>query len=286
MKTGLVLEGGAMRALFSVGVMDVMMEQHVEFDGAIGVSAGAAFGCNYKSHQPERALRYNLKYCRDPRYCSFRSLIQTGDLFGADFCYHEIPEKLDPFDEETFNQSPMEFHLVCTDLKTGRAVYHPCDEISPQTLEWMRASASMPLASRIVEIDGYKLLDGGIADSIPLRYFEQLGYTRNVVVLTQPPDYVKQKNKALPLIRFAYRKYPKFIEAAARRHLLYNAATQYVREKARQGEVFVIQPEKALPIGHVEHHPEKLQTIYQIGRQTTLKNLEALKQFLNAPSKE
>lgn len=285
MKTGLVLEGGAMRALFSVGVMDVLMENHIQFDGAIGVSAGAAFGCNYKSNQPGRALRYNLKYCNDLRYCSFRSLIKTGDLFGVDFCYHEIPEKLDPFDEVVFENSPMEFYLVCTDLTTGKAVYRKCEKVDSQTLEWIRASASMPLAARVVDIDGYKLLDGGIADSIPLRKFEELGYQRNVVILTQPADYIKHKNKALPLLRLSLRKYPQFIQAAATRHHRYNATTRYVKKRAAEGDVFVIQPETALPIGHVEHHPEKLQAIYDIGRQTAHKQLAALRTFLeNTPT--
>ena len=124
MKTGLVLEGGGLRGVFSAGVMDVLMEEGIEFDGAIGVSAGAAFGCNYKSRQPRRAILYNMKFAKDPRYSSMRSLIATGDLFNAQFCYHDIPEKLYPFDWEAFRQNPMEFYLVCTDVETGEPVYH------------------------------------------------------------------------------------------------------------------------------------------------------------------
>ena len=126
MKTGLVLEGGAMRGLFSAGVMDVLMEHQITFDGAIGVSAGAAFGCNYKSRQPGRVIRYNTMYAKDPRYCSLRSFLRTGDLFRADFCYHELPKKLDVFDAEAFQQNPMEFYVVCTDIQTGKAVYRKC----------------------------------------------------------------------------------------------------------------------------------------------------------------
>ena len=121
MKTGLVLEGGAMRGLFTAGVTDVLMENDITFDGLIGVSAGAAFGCNYKSGQIGRALRYNTEYCNDPRYCSFRSLVKTGDLFGADFCYRQIPCELDKFDMEAFSENPMEFYVVATDIETGKS---------------------------------------------------------------------------------------------------------------------------------------------------------------------
>lgn len=147
MKCGLVLEGGAMRGLFTAGVTDVFMENGIAFDGAVGVSAGAAFGCNYKSYQPGRAIRYNTRFCRDKRYCSIRSLITTGDMFGADFCYHEIPEKLDVFDFDTYENSAMEFYVVCTDVETGKPVYHRCDTMNSRELEWLRASASMPMAA-------------------------------------------------------------------------------------------------------------------------------------------
>lgn len=158
MKYGLVMEGGAMRGLFTAGVIDVLMENAITFDGAVGVSAGAAFGCNYKSNQPRRVIRYNTRFCHDKRFCSVSSLVKTGDMFGADFCYHEIPNKLDIFDYKTFNESPMEFYVVCTDVTTGKPVYRRCRVADDNELEWIRASASMPLASRIVEIGGMKLL--------------------------------------------------------------------------------------------------------------------------------
>ena len=280
MKSGLVLEGGAMRGLFSAGVCDVMMEHHVEFDGMIGVSAGAAFGCNYKSHQPGRVLRYNLKYCNDPRYCSLRSLLKTGDLFGADFCYHEMPERLDVFDVKTFEASPMEFYVVCSDVETGKPVYHRCDKVTYDMLEWMRASASLPLVSRIVEVNGYKLLDGGICDSIPLRRFEAMGYDRNVVVLTQPKGYQKEPNKMVPLLRTVLKKYPRIIEAIARRHEIYNETLAYIEERKANGDVFVLRPEGKLPIKRVEHDPKVLQDVYDRGRAVSAKALPALMDFL------
>lgn len=280
MKRGLILEGGAMRGLFTAGVIDVMMEHGLTYDGAVGVSAGAVFGCNYKSHQPGRVLRYNLAYCKDPRYCSIRSLIKTGDLFGAQFCYRDIPNRLDPFDIETYQKDPMDFWVVATDVTTGQPVYHNCLTGGETDLDWFRASASMPLAARIVEIDGHRLLDGGIADSIPLAFAEE-HYQRNVVVLTQPLGFVKEKNKALPLMRRAFRQYPKVVEVMARRHEQYNEATAVIREKERRGELFVLRPEAPLNVGRVEHDPEKLQKAYDHGRAVAEKRLAALKEFLN-----
>ena len=229
MKTGLVLEGGAQRGMFTAGALDVMMERGVNFDGLIGVSAGACFGCNFKSHQPERAMRYNLKYIRDPRYCSLQSLIKTGDLYGADFCYREIPLHLDPFDSETFRKSPVEFYVVCTDVHSGEAVYQKLTKGDEEDMDWIRASASMPMVSRVVHVGGRDLLDGGAADSIPLRWFQSIGYEKNVVILTQPRDFVKQKNSMLPLMRIALRKYPKLVDTMAHRHEVYNASTALVR---------------------------------------------------------
>lgn len=280
MKTGLVLEGGAMRGLFSAGVMDVLMEHQIAFDGAIGVSAGAAFGCNYKSRQPGRVIRYNTEYARDPRYCSLRSLFKTGDLFGADFCYHELPNKLDPFDTEAFQQNPMEFYVVCTDVLTGEAVYQKCGIADDECFEWLRASASMPLVSRTVEIGGRRMLDGGIADSIPLRYFEQIGYKKILVILTQPEGYRKKKNKALPLIRLSFRQYPKMVEALEKRHKKYNDTLAYVKKREREGAVLVLRPQDSLSIGRVEHNPERMRQVYDCGRKVALQSLEQIEAFL------
>ncbi|MDO4745931.1 MAG: patatin family protein [Bacillota bacterium] len=280
MKTGLVMEGGAMRGLFTAGVIDVLMENGIEFDGAVGVSAGAAFGCNYKSKQIGRVLRYNLDYCKDPRYCSFRSLVKTGDLFGAEFCYRVIPEKLDVFDYEQFNGNPMEFHVVCTDVHTGRAVYKAFRNTDEDLLEWIRASASMPMASRIVEVGGYQLLDGGISDSIPLKYFEAQGYDKNVVILTRPKAYVKGPNKLMPIMKKVLRKYPGLIDVMNRRHEEYNETVEYIKQREEEGAAFVIRPERPLDIGKIEHDPDKIKGAYEAGRSEGMKTLEAVKQFL------
>ena len=280
MRTGLVLEGGAMRGMFTCGVTDVMMENGLTFDGAMGVSAGAIFGCNYKSGQPGRAIRYNLAFCQDKRYGTFRSLLKTGDLYDADFCYRQIPDELDWFDTDTFERNPMEFWVVATDVLTGKAVYHKCTDGRREDVTWIRASGSMPLAAKPVEVGGYTMLDGGIADSVPLRKMEELGYDRNVVVLTQPKGYVKGQNKAIPLMKMALRKYPDFIRTAENRPGMYNETIRYVREKERAGEVFVIRPEAALDIGKTEHDPERLKAVYEQGRAVMEKRLAALREFL------
>lgn len=277
--TGLVLEGGAMRGLFTAGVIDVLMENGIAFPAFVGVSAGAAFGCNYKSRQIGRALRYNKRFCRDPRYCSFRSLFKTGDVFGAQFCYHEVPNTLDPFDGKAFNENPMAFYLVASDVETGKPFYKRLDRADDTAYEWIRASASMPIVSRVVELDGKKFLDGGVTDSIPLAFMERQ-YDRNVVVLTRPRDYQKQPASKLWLYRLTLRKYPNMLRAVRERHLMYNEQRAHVFAQEKAGKAFVICPDKPLEVGRMEHDPEQLQKAYDTGRQTALRQLGALKRFM------
>ena len=279
MKKGLVLEGGAMRGLFTAGIIDVMMEAGVEPDGLIGVSAGAAFGCNYKSRQPGRAIRYNTRFAKDKRYSGLKSLLTTGDYFNAQFGYHIVPYQYDIFDVEAFEQNPMEFIVVCTDVLTGQAVYHKMERVDFDELEWLRASASMPLASKVVEVAGRKLLDGGVADSIPLEYFESIGYDRNVVILTQPEGYTKQRTKLMPLMRIGLRHYPEMVQAMDRRYLMYNRELEFVRQAEREGRCLVIRPDGKLPIGHISHDPEEMKRVYQIGREMGLRYIERIKAF-------
>lgn len=281
MKTGLVMEGGAMRGMFTAGVIDVFMENGIEFDGAIGVSAGATFGCNIKSHQIGRAFRYNCAYYKDYRYGSFKSWKKTRNLFDVDFCYHELPEKLDVFDTDTFRDNPMDFYVVASNLETGKAEYHKCYDGLEKDLEWIRASASIPMVSEIVELDGLRLLDGGIADSVPLSYFESIGYERNVVILTRPDSYRKKKNKATGLCRRWYREYPAFVEAFANRHNAYNANIDYVRGQEKAGKAFVIRPDEDLRANSMEKNPDKLRAIYEAGRKTAASNLESVRDFLS-----
>ena len=279
MKRGLVLEGGAMRGLFTAGILDVMMEAGIEPDGLIGVSAGAAFGCNYKSRQIGRAIRYNARFAKDPRYSGVWSLLKSGDYFNAEFGYHVVPKQYDIFDVETFKKNPMEFIVVCTDVETGQAIYHKIDHVDFDELEWLRASASMPLASKVVEVGGHKLLDGGVSDSIPLAYAESIGYEHNVVILTQPEGYVKKRSKLMPLLRLALRKYPEMVKAMDTRYLMYNRELDYVRQAEQEGRCLVIRPEEKIPIGHVSHDPDQMRLVYDMGRDMGKKRLNDIKAF-------
>ena len=279
MKKGLVLEGGAMRGLWTAGVTDVMMEHDIWPDGLIGVSAGAAFGCNYKSRQIGRAIRYNTRFARDKRYSGLWSLLTSGDYFNAKFGYHVVPYEYDLFDTKTFEQNPMQFIVVCTDVETGEAVYHDMNHVSFDELEWLRASASMPLVSKVVEVQGRKLLDGGVSDSIPLSFFESIGYDRNVVILTQPLGYQKQPSKLMPLMRLSLREHPQFVKAMSERYIMYNRQLEFVAQAEKEGRCLVIRPDEKIPIGHISHDPEQMRRVYEIGRQVGERYIEKIKEF-------
>lgn len=282
MKCGLVLEGGGMRGLFTAGVLDELMEQGLDhsFQGAVGVSAGACFGVNIKSGQQGRALRYNIQMCGNPNYISLRSLLTTGNLINAEFCYHTVPMQIDVFDGEAFARHPMEFHLVCTDCHTGQPVYHTIDHVDYEVLEWIRASASLPMVSRPVVLGGHTMLDGGISDSIPLRYFQQQGYDRNIVILTQPLGYRKQPTPAMWMVKLLMHRYPKVIECMQHRHEMYNAELDYVMQQAAQGNTLIIAPPEKLDIGRVEQNPDKLRLVTRLGREACLRQLDEIRAFL------
>lgn len=277
---GLVLEGGAMRGLFTAGILDVLMENGITFDKAAGVSAGAVFGCNYKSHQIGRSIRYNVKYADNWRYKSYRSLLFTGDLYGAEFCYHTLPDELDPFDRETFAKDPLDFYAVATDVTTGEAVYHLLTDGGEEDMEWLRASASMPLASKVVNINGRLLLDGGISDSIPLEFMEKKGCTKNLVILTQPESYTKHQYKAFKAIAAALHKYPVLIQALKDRPAMYNAQKAYVKVREDEGTAFVLRPPHSLNISPLEKNPDELQRVYDTGRKLAGEKLQMIIDFL------
>lgn len=281
MKKGLVLEGGAMRGMFTSGVIDVLMENNVEFDGLIGVSAGATFGCNYKSRQIGRALRYNKRFMGDHRYCGFRNIFLHGELFPASFCYEKLPNELDIYDWDTFEKNPVEFYCVVSDCESGTPIYKKLTDCRGPEMDWLRASASMPLVSKPVRVDGKILLDGGMTDSIPLKAFENLEFEKNLVVLTQPADFVKQPAGMKGLMKLLLHKYPKLVEAMANRHIVYNQETKYVFEQEKAGKCVVICPEKSLGIGRLEKNPDELQRVYDEGRKAALSKLEEVKKFLN-----
>lgn len=277
-RTGLVLEGGGMRGIYTAGVLDVLMEHGISFDGVIGVSAGAIHGCSFVSGQIGRSIRYYKKFCRDKRFMSFRNVIRTGDIVDEQFCYHELPETLDPFDYDAFERSPVKYYVTCSNLETGKAEYLQITDMRGQ-IDLMRASASLPYVSRIVEFDGKKLLDGGCTDSIPVHAFMKMGYEKNVVVLTRHREYVKEPEHA-SLAKVYYRQYPKFATAMENRHKAYNNSRKLIRRLQEEGKAFVICPSQELNIGRTCHDPEKLQEVYDLGRRDTIRQLGNLEVFM------
>lgn len=283
-KTAIIMEGGALRGIFTCGVIDVLMENGITFDGAAGISAGAVLGCNIKSKQIGRGLRYNLKYCKDKRYHSIKSLRKTGDLFNVEFCYNELPNKLDIFDTDTFKNNPMKFYCGTTQVSTGKAVFHECTTGDETDLLWLRASASMPIVSRVVEIENEGYLDGGIANSVPYEFMENLGYNRNLIVLTRPKGYRKKKTKHKFLIKHFLKKMPKIKDAVLNRYSEYNKEMDEIDERESNGISLVIRPPKALDISKTEKDPKKIQATYDLGRNEALKRLDEIKKFFNIES--
>ena len=278
---GLILEGGGMRCAFTAGVLDCWMEQGIRFTDVYGVSAGACQACSYLCDQPGRGLRVWTDYLDDPRFCSMKSLITTGDLFGAELNYDLVPRKLDPLDNETFLKSGAKFIAVLTDIETGRPVYYPVRDMFDD-IKAVQASASLPLISRAVDIRGHKYLDGGVTDSIPIRRSVADGHEKNVLVLTQAPGYQKEPNKALGMMRVRYARYPKLVEAVARRHTMYNDTLAYIEQQHKAGKAFILQPESTPGVGRIEKDPEKLKRLHDIGFSTALRQLDALKAFLDS----
>ena len=279
-KTGIVLEGGGMRGMYTCGILDVLMENRIYLDGMVGVSAGIAFGCNYKSRQIGRALRYNVRFAHDKRYSGLMSLLKTGNYYNAYFAYKLVPTHYDVFDYNVFEDSPMECYAVCFDVKSGEGVYHRLDHVNDDFFEWIRASASMPVVAQPVEVGGRLLLDGGLADSIPLEFMMSKGYQRNVVILTREEGFRKTAEHGMWLMKPMLRKWPKVIEALRHRPAHYNQQLQVVREQERLGNAFVFRPLKPLNVSRTTHDPKEMNRVYQQGREEALQRLDELKKFL------
>lgn len=267
-KTGMVIEGGGMRGIYAAGVLDVLSDYELPIDGLIGVSAGAIHGCSYVSKQKGRSIRYYKKYCTDDRFMSVKSLIRTGSIVGTQFCYHDLPEQLDPYDYDVFNQSKIKFYVTCSNLATGKAEYLQITDMKGQ-IDLMRASASLPFLSEIVSFDGMKLLDGGCTDSVPVRAFQKMGYEKNLVILTRPDSYVKKKEPYL-FSGLVYRKYPNFRKALSVRHIRYNKTIADIRRMEKEKSVYVIRPSRDLTIGRLTKDPEEIQSVYDIGKEDAL----------------
>ena len=275
----LILEGGGMRGVYTAGVLDFFLENSLKFPACYGVSAGACHASSYLSGQRGRALAVCTDYLDDKRYCSYRSLLKTGDLFGAEMLYDIIPNQLNLYDYEAFRQNPCRFFAVLTDCETGRAVYWPVKDMRRDIIA-VRASSSLPIISRMVEIEGRKYLDGGIADSIPLARAMADGHRKNVVVLTQHPTYRKGPNHFTGLAKLKYRRYPALVQAVADRHIHYNEALELVAAETEAGRAFILQPQKPVTISRTEHDADKLRELYQEGYRDAKRNYDDLQAFL------
>lgn len=280
MKTGLVLEGGGKRGIYAAGVLDVLLENNIWTDGLIGTSAGAVNGCSYVSNQYERNLRYNIRFAKEKRYMSIYSLITTGNVVGTDFAYNILPNKLEVFDYDAFEKSPVAYYVTCSNVETGKAEYIQCKSLRGKNMDYLRASASLPYVSQIVEIDGKKYLDGGICDSIPLKAFQNMGYEKNLVVLTRPRGYIKKPENNL-LANLYYRKYPAFVTALRNRYAVYNRTLKYIEQQEKQGNILVLRPSESIRVGRMEQDPERLKQMYELGKNDAGQMLDAIASFLS-----
>lgn len=278
MSIGLVLEGGAMRGMYTAGVLDVFMDHDIPIDGIIGVSAGVLFGVNYPSKQRGRVIRYNKRFAKDPRYMGWKSFLTTGNIVNKDFAFYTVPQELDVFDQEAFAQSGIDFYATLTNVETGEAEYVKLGNLFEE-MEVLRATSALPLVSKMVEIDGKKYLDGSIADSIPVEKMQELGYDKVIVVLTRPLEYRKKPSKP-GMYKMVYGKYPRFVDAAMNRYKMYNDTVERIIGMENKKEIFVVRPSKTVDVKHIERDENKLQEMYDLGVSDCIDCIEHLKSYL------
>lgn len=279
-KTALILEGGAMRGIYTAGVLDILLKNKIFVDAVIGVSAGSIHGCSYVSEQYERSISYYKKCRNDYRFLSFKSWIKSGNICDTDYCYDEVPNKIYPFDHDTFEKSKTKFYVTVTNVETGNPEYIYLKSLRGKNIDYLRASASMPVVSQIVEIDGKKYLDGGMSDSIPIEYFRNLGYDKCIIVKTKDKYYKKTKEKILPIAKKVYKDYPKFVKRLKERHIDYNNQISLIRELEKNKEVLVIEPSKKLKISRLDKNMKNIIDAYNQGRIDAGNKLKDIRRFL------
>lgn len=279
MKTGLVLEGGAMRGMYTAGALDVFLKEGVHFQGVMGVSAGALFGVNFLSGQAGRVIRYCKKYNPDHHYMGLGVLLHTGEFVNRHFAYDKVPRELDPFDDQAFQASGVPFYAVVTNLDTGNAEYLPIHSVFAE-MDVLRASGSMPFFAQPVPWQGRRYLDGGVADSIPYEAMGRLGYDRRVVILTRDLEY-RKRPMPRAAVRAMYGKYPVFCQRLLNRHTVYNASVARLAALEKAGEVFVLRPSQPITVRRLERDPAALQAVYDLGVKDAHTRLAALKDYLS-----
>ena len=281
-KTALILEGGAMRGLYSAAVLDVFMRNNIKVDVIYGVSAGALFGLNYKSRQIGRAIRYNLKYAHEKNYMGLYSLITTGDVMNRDFCFNKLVYELDRLDFETYKNNPVEFYAVVTNLQTGNPEYIKIDD-ADKDLEYFRASGSMPFVSKPVEVNGNLYLDGAVADAVPIKKALEEDYEKIIVVLTKPSGFNRKKKSLMPYKLF-YSRFPNFVETAKSSWIKYNGTMDLIEKYEAENKIVVLRPSRLIKMQRVEKDTNKLQAIYDLGVSDCMKKLDGIHDYLNVKS--
>jgi predicted patatin/cPLA2 family phospholipase len=276
----LVLEGGGFRGQFTSGVLDLLMDEGILPTTVIGVSAGALTGANFAAGMRGRTNYLNTNYCDYWRYFSMKALFLKGNVFDVNFTFGKMLYETDPYDFDSLAASPIRLITVASDLETGDADYFELRDLKTE-MDYLRASASMPVVSRVVHVGGKKLLDGGIADSVPIEYSKKLGAKKHIVVLTQDATYVKGPNKSMALPRLLYRKYPKFIEAMEKRHIGYNRLYAQLVDMHNSGEIFLLRPQRPVTISTMESDKRKMYALYLSGYEEAKRNFSALKAYLS-----
>ncbi|WP_243522259.1 patatin family protein [Bacillus pseudomycoides] len=277
---GLVLEGGGMKGLYTAGVLEYFMEKELFFPYVVGVSAGACMGATYLSRQKGRNKKVNTELVSDHRYISYRNFIRKRELFGMDFLFDEVPNKIVPFDFQTFLHTNEQFVIGTTDCETGQAVYYSKQERGDDILKIIRASSSVPFIAPAVDYDGKKLLDGGIIDPIPVRKAQKDGYKKNVVIMTKPEGYVKKRNRFSPMAKYLYRRYPKVSKLLVEHYRFYNESILYMSLDEQKENFFVIQPSMQLPVSGIERNKDKLVDLYNLGYQDAKNQYEQLLEWI------
>ncbi len=273
---GIVVEGGGMRGIYASGVLDELLIRGIVVDGLVGVSAGIIHGISYVSNQCGRNIRYTLKYRGNKRFMSLSSFLKTGNICETEFCYEEIPYKLNKLDFDTFKERAeyIETYSTVTSLETGKAEYIRLYDLDKQ-MDAVRASASLPLISENVEYEGKYYLDGGTADSIPLGFMLKKGFKKNIVILTRPEGFVKKPDNSLPLLKAKYKDYPEYIEACRNRHNMYNDELRLVNRMEKAGKVLAIRPSRVIKVGRAESDTERIKKMYKLGRFDAMKIIDS-----------
>lgn len=283
MKTGLVLEGGALRTIYSSGVTDGLLEGNIDFDYVVGVSAGIAYGVSFLSRQFGRNLEILTRYATDKRYMGVNNMVRPGNrhcYFGLDFTYTEIPDKLVPYDYDAFAAWPGLAEAVVTDMETGKAAYFPVP-VHEENVTLLQATCAMPLLFPIYDYQGIRCMDGGAADAIPWKRALDQGCDRVVVVLTRERNYVRQPEKLFPAVERAYRKYPNFVDTMRRRHEVYNQDRAELFQAEREGKVLIFAPDSTEGFSRVERDKVKIHALWQQGLDHARARIEEVRDYLS-----